>query len=349
MANETLISEMNHRSRDILRHVIDAFMETGDPIGSKAVSLRLGHPLSTSSIRTIMSDLESLGLLYAPHTSAGRLPTDAGLRLWVDGLLEVGRLDQDERARIDAHCAATGQSVDGLLEQATHALSGLSRCASLVLAPKKKNSLKHIEFVPLGPGRALVVMVDAAGLVENRLIQIPSGMPISTLVEAGNYLTSRVNGLTFDESRKIIQAELATHQAQLDQLTQHLVQQGLATWHDTMNGGSLIVRGQHNLLDDISALGDLERLRDLFQTLERKESLLHLLDAADDGDGIQIFIGAESALFSNTGCSMIIAPYTNSTEQVLGAIGVIGPTRMNYARIIPMVDYTAQVIGRLIG
>lgn len=349
MIRDNVISEMNQRSRDILRHVIDAFMESGDPIGSKAISQRLGSPLSSSSIRSIMSDLETLGLLYAPHTSAGRLPTDAGLRLWVDGLLEVGRLDKTERENIDSRCAATGQSVDGLLEQATHALSGLSRCASLVMAPKKKSILKHIEFVPLGPGRALVVMVDEAGMVENRLIQTPAGMPMSTLIEAGNYLTSKAAGLSFDESRKLIQQELMSHQAQLDQLARHLVEQGLATWSDTLDGGSLIVRGQHNLLDDVSALGDLERLRDLFQTLERKESWLHLLDATDEGDGIQIFIGAESALFSNTGCSMIIAPYTNSNEQVLGAIGVIGPTRMNYARIIPMVDYTAQVISRLIG
>ena len=345
-----MITELNERSREIFRHIVDAYVETGEPIGSRTLSRRLGTALSPATIRNVMADLEDAGLLAAPHTSAGRIPTEAGLRLFVSGLLEIGGLTADERASIDSQCAATGRSLPQALEEASAALSGLSRCASLVLAPKLDRSLKHIEFVPLGPGRALVVMVTEDGMVENRVIDVPLGMPPANLTTAGNYLNARLAGRKLEEVRAIIEGELEAHRAQLDELTSRVVEAGLAVWAGSDGGdGQLIVRGQANLLGNVTAIEDLERIRALFQALEAKEAMAKLLDAANVADGVQIFIGAESNLFSVAGCSVIIAPYTDRREQIVGAIGVIGPTRINYARIIPLVDYTAKVIGRLIG
>jgi heat-inducible transcriptional repressor len=276
------------------------------------------------------------------------MPTEAGLKLFVNGLLELGGLNEEERRNIDIRCAAVGKSVAQALEEATATLSGLARCAGLVIAPKTERPLKHIEFVPLNPGRALVVMVTEDGLVENRLIDVPVGTPPSSLVAAGNYLNARLVGQTIEEAKAAVLADIESKRAQLDELTGKLVEAGLALWAGG-ESSALIVRGQANLLDDVTALGDLERLRTLFDMLETKESMVRLLDATRVGEGVQIYIGADNPLFGVAGCSMIVAPYSNSREQVVGAIGVIGPTRINYARIIPLVDYTAKVIGRLLG
>ncbi|MGQ0662719.1 MAG: heat-inducible transcriptional repressor HrcA [Pseudomonadota bacterium] len=345
-----MITELNERSREIFRHIVEAYVETGEPVGSRTLSRKLGQVLSPATIRDVMADLQEFGLLYAPHTSAGRLPTELGLRLFVNGLLEVGRLSAEERAGIDAQCASEGRSLAQVLEQATQMLAGLSHCAGLVLAPKGERSLKHIEFVTLGPGRALVVMVTANGLVENRIIEVPPGMPHAALVRAANYLNARVMGRTLAEARGQIRRELEDSRAELDELTRKLVEAGLATWAGTsQDEGYLIVRGQAKLLEDVTAIEDLERIRALFETLETKDAILKLVDATHGGEGVQIFIGSETPLFGMAGCSMILASYANSQEQIIGAIGVIGPTRLNYARIVPMVDYTAKVIGRLIG
>jgi heat-inducible transcriptional repressor len=295
-----------------------------------------------------MADLEEAGLLYAPHTSAGRLPTEAGLRLFVNGLLEVGGLSEEERAEIEARCVASGKSLAQALEEATATLAGLSRCAGLVLAPKTERPLRHLEFVPLSPGRALVVMVTEDGLVENRIVEVPLGVPPSTLVQASNYLNARLVGRSLEDAKAQLAADIESQRAQLDELTQKVVQAGLASWAGGNENSALIVRGQAKLLDDVTALADLERLRALFDMLETKETMLKLLDSAREGEGVQIFIGADNPLFGVAGCSMIVAPYTNRAEQMVGAIGVIGPTRINYARIIPLVDYTAKVLGRLI-
>lgn len=344
-----MIADLNGRSREILRHIVEAFVETGEPIGSRTLSHRLGMDLSPATIRNVMADLEDLGLLYAPHTSAGRLPTDAGLRLWVDGLLEIGNLTEEERASIDAQCAAAGRSPNQVLEEASSLLSGLSRCAGLVMAPKLESKLKHIEFVSLGPGRALVVLVAENGMVENRVIDVPLGMPPSSLVEASNYLVAKMVDRSLNEARTEIKGEIEAHRAQLDGLTSKVVEAGLATWSDGEPGGMLIVRGQAKLLEDVTAVTDLEHIRALFEALEKKEALLRLIEAADGAEGVQIFIGTDNELFTLAGCSMIIAPFSNRREQIVGAIGVVGPTRINYAKIIPMVDYTAKVVGRLIG
>ncbi len=344
---------LNDRSREIFRHIVDAFVDTGEPVGSRTIARKLNGVLSPATIRNVMADLEYAGLLYAPHTSAGRLPTDAGLRMFVSGLLQVGGLDSEERNAIDAHCQAAGRSPEDVLGQATGALAGLAQCASLVLAPKTEAPLKHIEFVNLKPGRALVVMVDEAGMVENRLIEVPRDLPVSALVEAGNFLAARLAGRTVTEARAGIIDEVESRRAQLNELTAKVVQAGLATWSGTgpsfERDASLIIRGQSNLLNNVTALEDLTRIRQLFTALEAREQMVRLLDLVNKGEGVQIFIGAQNELFGMAGCSMVVAPFQNSREQIVGAIGVIGPTRLNYARVIPMVDYTAKLVGRMLG
>ncbi|MBB3063893.1 MULTISPECIES: heat-inducible transcriptional repressor HrcA [Limibacillus] len=344
-----LLDDLNERSREIFRHIVEAYVETGAPIGSRTLSRRLGLDLSPATIRNVMADLEELGLLFAPHTSAGRLPTDLGLSMFVHGLLEHGNIGIEERQRIEAQCHAQGRSYSEALEEAGATLSQLSRCAGLVVAPKVDEALKHIEFVSLGPGRALVVMVTNSGKVENRVIDVPIGLPPSSLVQASNFLTARLVGRTLGEAQKTVKQELEEQQAQLDEITTRLVEAGLATWSPNARGGALIVRGQAQLLDEITAIEDLERVRQLFAALEARETLLKLLDLTEMAEGVQIFIGAENELFGVAGCSMVVAPYQNSQQQIVGAIGVIGPSRMDYGRIIPLVDYTAKVIGRLIG
>jgi len=344
-----MVPELNARSREVLRQIIDAYLETGDAVGSRTLSRRLGLELSPATIRNVMADLQDAGFLYSPHVSAGRLPTEVGLRFFVDGLLEIGRLTEDERTSIETQCAAQGRNPQKTLEEATRMLSGLSNCASLVVAPKTDVRLKHIEFVGLGPDRALVVLVTEDGAVENRVIDIPLGMPASVLIEATNFLSARMVGKTIEEGQNRLAAELEAHHQELDALTKRLVEAGMAT--STVDGSAeaLIVSGTEHLLDDVQAVEDLERVRALYGALETKESWSWLLDATRGGDGVQIFIGAEDELFNLTGCSVVVAPYTNSKEQIVGAIGVIGPTRLNYARVIPVVDYTAKVIGRLMG
>ena len=344
-----VISQLNQRSSEVLRQITDAYLETGEAVGSRTLSRNLGLGLSPATIRNVMADLQDSGLLFSPHASSGRIPTEAGLRLFVDGLLEVGHLTADERSTIEAQCAAEGRSVQQTLAEATRVLSGLSNCAGLVVAPKSDSPLRHIEFVSLAPGRALVVLVTEDGSVENRIIEVPNGMPASALIEASNFLSARMVGKTIEEARGQIAAELELHRRDLDVVTQKLVEAGLATATGSGAEAALIVSGAERLLDDIHAVEDLEHVRRLYDALETKESWIKLLDMARGGEGVQIFIGAESDLFSLAGCSVVVAPYRNSEQQIVGAVGVIGPTRINYARIIPVVDYTAKIVGRLVG
>jgi heat-inducible transcriptional repressor len=344
------VTELNDRSREVFRLIVETYVETGEAVGSRTLSRISGLDLSPATIRNVMADLQDAGLLYSPHTSAGRLPTDAGLKLFVNGILELGGLSSEDREDIDAMCAGAGRSVEEALSEATAALSGLSQCASIVLAPKHEAPLKHIEFVSLGTGRALVVMVSETGVVENRIIETPLGVPTSTLVEAGNYLTRRLTGRTIAEARAEILAEIEAQRAQLDSLASDLVERGMAHWSGgSLQQGYLIVRGQANLLGNIKALDDLEKVRELFQALEAKETLERLLELTHAADGMQVFIGADNALFGHAGCSLVVAPFADSGEHIVGAIGVIGPTRMNYARIVPMVDYTSKLLRRVVG
>ena len=343
------IAELNERSRDVFKHIVEAYFETGEPVGSRTLSRASGMGLSPATIRNVMADLVDAGLLFAPHTSAGRLPTEAGLRMFVHGILEIGDLPEHERSDIEAQCAGAGKSLEQVLDHASRMLSGLTGCAGVVSSPKLDNRLRHLEFVNLGPGRALVVMVMENGLVENRVVSVPLGMPASALIEATNYLSRRLAGRTLNEARSEIAAEIEQHKTQLDALTEQIVEAGLATWSGDDDTGTLILRGHAHLLDDVTALEDLERVRSLFDMLEREEGYLRLVEAAQHGEGVQIFIGAENELFNHAGCSMIVAPYRDRSEHIIGAIGVVGPTRINYARIVPMVDHTAKVVGKLLG
>ena len=331
------------RPREVFRHLVEAFLASGEPVGSRTLSQRLPLALSPASIRNVMADLESMGLLYAPHTSAGRAPTEKGLRLFVDGLLEIGELAPDERVAIEARMSGTGQRIEDMLTQATQSLAGLSRCAGLMITTKQDSALKHVEFVAVAPGKALVIMVSEDGQVENRVIDTPIGLPVSALSEAGNYLGARLRGRTIDTARAEILAELDGEKLELDALTAKVVAAGLATLAGPEK--VLIVRGTANLLD---SQADLERIRTLFEDIERKADLIRLLELAKEGDGVRIFIGSENRLFSLSGSSIVAAPYANAQGKIVGVIGVLGPTRLNYGRIVPLVDHTAKVIGRLL-
>ncbi|MGE0766564.1 MAG: heat-inducible transcriptional repressor HrcA [Hyphomicrobiaceae bacterium] len=346
--NPTGIQTLNERSREIFRQIVESYLTTGEPVGSRNLSRHLPISLSPASVRNVMSDLEHLGLIYAPHTSAGRLPTQTGLRLFVDGLLEVGNLTEDERRQIEVQLAARRRKpMEQVLADAGEMISGLSHCAGLVLSQKQDMRLKHIEFVALEPGKALVVLVGEDQTVENRVIQVPRGLPPSALIEAANYLNHNVRGLSIAEAQSHIETELAKAKAELDQLTKKVVEAGLATWSGSQGERrNLLVRGQGNLLKDLGAMEDLERVRQLFDDLESKKELVHLLGLAEKGDGVRIFIGSENKLFSLSGSSLIVAPFRDETTKVVGVLGVIGPTRINYARIIPMVDYTARLVGK---
>jgi heat-inducible transcriptional repressor len=350
-ATQVSLAALNERSREIFRQIVESYLSTGEPVGSRNLSRLLPIALSPASVRNVMSDLEQLGLIYAPHTSAGRLPTELGLRFFVDALMQVGDLSEQDRRSIEAQVAGAGtsKSLEAVLTEASQMLSGLTRSAGVVLTAKTNVRLKHVEFVRLERERALAVMVAEDGQVENRVLNIPAGLPMSSLTEAGNFLNARIRGKTLAELRGEIEKAVAEGQAELDQLTQKVIATGLASW----SGGEsderqLIVRGHANLLEDLHALEDLERVRSLFDALEAKRGVIDLLGRAERADGVRIFIGSENKLFSLSGSSTIIAPYRDSQGRIVGVIGVIGPTRLNYARVIPMVDYTARVVSRLL-
>jgi heat-inducible transcriptional repressor len=341
------LTELDARARDIFKRVVEAYLETGEPVGSRTLS-RGGMQLSPASIRNTMQDLAQLGLLDAPHTSAGRMPTHAGLRMFVDGFLEVGDVGQEERQAIEARLFSRGRSFEEALAEAGSILSGLAGGASIVVTPVREGGVKHVEFVALGGDQALAVMVFEDGTVENRLMKRAAGMTPSAFQEASNFLNSRLRGRTLVEAKDEVRAELEAARRQLDETAARLVEDGLAAW----GGGegdarALIVRGQANLLGEPGAREDLERVRMLFDDLEQKGQLIGLLDDVREAQGVRIFIGAETRLFSLSGSSVIAAPYMTGQRKVLGAIGVIGPTRLNYARVIPLVDYTARVLGRM--
>jgi len=342
------IGALDERARDIFRRVVETYLETGEPVGSRTVS-RGGVALSPASIRNTMQDLTELGLLAAPHTSAGRLPTHAGLRLFVDGLLEVGDVGEDERRAIEAQLTGRGRSFEEALDQASSLLSGLAGGAGVVVTPARDYGVKHVEFVALGPDQALAVMVFEDGTIENRLMRTPPGLTPSALQEASNFLNARLRGRTLAEAKSEIGGELDQARRALDTTAARLVEEGLAAWtSDNPVERALIVRGRANLLQDASAREDLERVRMLFDDLEQKERLIGLLDDVREAEGVRIFIGAETRLFSLSGSALIAAPYMSGRQKVVGAIGVIGPARLNYARIIPLVDYTARMLGRML-
>lgn len=343
-----MISELNQRAQSILRTIIDSYMETGEPVGSRTLSRTLNMDISAATIRNVMADLEDIGLLYAPHTSAGRLPTQQGLRLYVDGLMQVGSLSADEQKLIDAQYGIEDLSMAQLLERTSTTLSGLSSCAGLVIAPKTDKPVKQVQFVKLDAGRILVVLVTNDGMVENRVMETDEDLPDYVLGSAANYLNSKLQGHTLSDIRSDIFTEIESKRAQLDHLTADLVKKGLALPPQNSNDGHIVVRGQSHLLQDVKALEDLEKARNLLAALEENQTIMSLLKDTEDAEGVQIYIGSENRIFDSSGWSMVISPYRTEQKEIVGAIGVIGPTRLNYSRIIPLVDYTTKVMEKLI-
>ncbi|MGP9821393.1 heat-inducible transcriptional repressor HrcA [Salinarimonas sp. NSM] len=344
------LAELNERSREIFRQIVESYLATGEPVGSRNISKLLHAPLSPASVRNVMADLEQAGLIFAPHTSAGRLPTETGLRFFVDAMLELGDLSLEERGNIEAQMRAAAQARDfeSALAEASAMLSGLSRGAGVVVTSKQDPRLKHIEFVRLDPARALVVLVSEDGSVENRLLDLPPGLPASALTEAANFLNARIRGKTLAEVRDETRALREAMERELDALTARLIEAGVALPTEGAVERHLIVRGQANLLADLQALEDLERIRLLFEDLETQTDVIDLLGRAEAGEGVRIFIGSENKLFSLSGSSLVAAPFRDGGQKIVGVLGVIGPTRLNYARIVPMVDYTAKVLSRML-
>ena len=349
---EQNLQSLDARSRDIFRTIVESYLHDGAPVGSRNLSRMLPVSISPATVRNVMSDLEMLGLIYSPHVSAGRLPTHAGLRFFVDAFMELGDISDEDRKVIEAQIRASGRdtSLEHMLTEASTMLSGLSRGAGLVLAAKNEAALKHIEFVQVEPGKALAVLVSQSGDIENRIIDLPPGTTASQLIEASNFLNTHIRGRTIAEARAEIAKLREETKTALDELSKDLVERGLAVWAGEGSGmpARLIVRGRANLLENVSAAEDIALLKSLFEDLETKEGLVKLLELAEDGSGVRIFIGSENKLFSLSGSSLVVAPYRDSESRVIGALGVIGPTRLNYARIVPMVDYTAQYISRIL-
>ncbi|MCO6176758.1 MULTISPECIES: heat-inducible transcriptional repressor HrcA [Ciceribacter] len=355
MANtpvKEISSALDDRSREIFRRIVESYLDSGEPLGSRNLSRLLPMSLSPASVRNVMSDLEDLGLIYAPHISAGRMPTQQGLRFFVDAFMQVGNLSESERKSIERQIRPhdADQPLENLLTDASRMLSGLSRGAGLVIAAKSDQILKHVEFIRLEPTKALAVLVGEHNQIENRIIDLPAGVTASQLTEAANFINANLAGQTLPELRGQLVKLREQVAGELDALSQDLVERGLAVW----SGGAevekptrLIVRGRANLLEGVAGAEDIDRLRLLFDDLERKESLIEILNLAESGPGVRIFIGSENKLFSLSGSSLIVAPYRDSDERIVGAVGVIGPTRLNYSRIVPMVDYTAQLMARL--
>ncbi|MBU0584165.1 MAG: heat-inducible transcriptional repressor HrcA [Alphaproteobacteria bacterium] len=346
------LQSLDARSREIFRRIVDSFLKDGEPVGSRNLSRMLPSSLSPATVRNVMSDLEHLGLVYSPHISAGRLPTQRGLRFFVDAFMELGDLSDDERRVIEAQVKASGSgaTMEHMLTEASQMLSGLSRGAGLVLTANNEVALKHIEFIQLEPTKALVVLVSQNGDVENRVVELPPGITVSQLHEASNFLNAHIRGRTLAEAKAEIARIKEETRAALDTLSQDLVERGLAIWAGSESGlpSRLIVRGRANLLDNVTAQADMELMKHLFEDLETQDGLIQLLGLAEEGSGVRIFIGSENKLFSLSGSSLVVAPYRDKDARVIGALGVIGPTRLNYARIVPMVDYTAQVVSRML-
>ncbi len=344
------LSDMSDRSREVFRRLVETYLDTGEPVGSRTLSRTLSQSVSAATIRNVMQDLEYLGLLDSPHVSAGRIPTQLGLRLFVDGILEIGDLAENERSEIERSLSADETGVVPLLDRAGAMLSDMTHGASLVLAPKTEAPIRHIEFVSLAPDRVLVVLVTADGQVENRLMTPPNGLTPSAMRTAANFLNAILEGRTLSEMRGVVSAEVARRRAELDTLTRSLVEDGTAAWTSDGEGldDRLIVRGRANLIEGAEDAAQLDRIRELFDDLERKRDLVQLLDLAEGGDGVRVFIGSENKLFSLSGSSLVVSPYMNADRKIIGAVAVIGPTRLNYGRIVPIVDYTAQLVGRLV-
>ncbi|WP_423142566.1 heat-inducible transcriptional repressor HrcA [Parablastomonas sp. CN1-191] len=346
--------DLDGRTREIFRLAVEGYLASGAPVGSKTIASSAPLNLSPASIRSVLAELEARGLLAAPHTSAGRMPTEQGLRLFVDGMMQVAEPSAQERAAIERRLSGSGP-IEAALTATSTLLSELSAAAGVVMVPRRDPRLAQLQLVSLAPGRALAVLVGEDGGLENRVLDLPGGTPAAALEQASNYITARLAGRTLADAARAMRAEIASGRSALDAASRDLVERGLAVWsEDAARRPVLIVRGQANLLDE-NALSDLDRVRQLIDDLEGKQSVAELLDAAREAEATRIFIGSENRLFALSGSSVIASPYRDREGKVVGVVGVIGPTRLNYARVVPMVDFTAQTLsnmgalGKLIG
>ncbi len=348
-SNSNILNDLDFRARDIFSRIVETYIETGEPVGSRTLSM-LGLNLSPATIRNTMSDLAHMGLLDSAHISAGRAPTHQGLRLFVDGLLEVSQISQEDKDVIDRRIQNADGDISQALSEASSFLSGIAGGAGLVTTPASESAVSHVEFVNIGVGQILVVLVFQDGRVENRFINSPIGITASQLQESTNYINYHLRGRTLSDSLNQLMVQLQSDEREIDNIAARLIQDGLAQW----SGGKsilekkLIVRGRANLLNDADLRIDLERVRVLFDELEKKRDLIQVLDAAKAGEAVKLFIGAENPLFALSGSALIAAPYMDGQNQVIGALGVIGPTRINYARVIPIVDYTAKILTKMV-
>jgi len=344
--SKNLYLELSDRSKQILKSVVESYLETGDPTGSETILSKIGFNISSSSIRSILANLQKEGLLYAPHTSSGRLPTDKGIRFFVEGLLEFGRLSKNEEANIKNQCSSKGSSFEELLDKASKTISGLSNCAGLVVAPKYQNKIKHIEFIKLNSNQIISILANENGMVENRIIETTTNYKESTLREVSNFLNAKFEGHTIEEIKRSIKEGIIQSQSELDSLSSKLVHEGILEIAPSAESPYIFLHGQSSLLEDDIVSKDLDQIRNLFDEIENKSNFLDILDNTSKGQGVQIFIGSENFLFKHSGLSMVMAPYRNKEQKIIGAIGVVGPTRLNYAKIVPLVDYTSKIIGK---
>ncbi len=346
--SKNLYLELSEKSKQILKGVVESYLETGEPAGSETILKKTGIDISSASIRSILADLQKEGLLYAPHISAGRLPTDKGMRFFVDGLLEFGRLTKNEQENIKSQCRSRGTSFQEVLDEASKTISGLSNCAGIVVAPKFQNKIKHIEFIRLNTNQVMSIIASENGLVENRILNTNNNYNDNILKQVSNYLNSNFSGKTIDEIKENIQEKIRNSKSELDALSSRLMQEGIVEIAPNNESPYIFLHGQSSLLGDEAVSKDLDQIRNLFDDIENKSNFLDILDNTSKGQGVQIFIGSQNFLFKHSGLSMVMAPYKNKEQKIIGAIGVVGPTRLNYAKIVPLVDYTSKVIGRML-
>ena len=346
--SDNLYAQLNERSRAIFKSVVETYLETGHPSGSETILKRGGLNLSSASIRTILSNLQKEGLLYAPHTSAGRMPTDKGMRFFVDGLLEFGRISKSEKEAIKQKCNTKGKSYHEVLDVASQAISGLSNYAGIVIAPRFQKNLKHIEFIRLNEKQIMSILAYENGEVENRIIEDNGKYNPGSLLQTSNYLSSKFQNKNIAQIKKFIENEIINSKDELKLISSKLIKQGILENPPDINNPYIFLHGQSNLLKDDIISKDLDQIRDLFDEIERKKSFVEILENSAKAKGVQIFIGSRNFLFKHSGLSMIMAPYKNKNQEIVGAIGVVGPTRLNYSRIVPLVDYTSKIIGKVI-
>ena len=347
--SKTLYFDLSDKSKHVFKSVIESYLETGEPVGSETLLKKFGINISASAVRSILANLQKEGLLFAPHVSAGRLPTDKGMRYFVDGLLEFGRLTKDERESIKSQCQTKGASFEDVLDEASKTLSGLSKCAGFIVAPKYQNKIKHIEFVKLNNKQIMSIIANENGLVENRILDTDNNYDENTLKQVSNYLNSKYTGNTFDEIKSFISEEIQNYQIEFDSLSKKLVQEGIIEIAPNSENPYIFLHGQSSLLKDEMIAKNLDKIRLLFDNIENKSNFINILDSTKKGKGVQIFIGSQNILFNHSGLSVVMAPYKNNKQKIIGTIGVLGPMRINYARIVPLVDYTSKVVGRILG